>query len=316
MARTPMPNNKKVCFKAVYPKTQWQEVPCTAPPNRPYPPKHGHPRPDIVGNGTDFSAEAASPISWATGFFSSVTGVTNESGNVNGNPPAAANTFSLQLNTKPFATSLCSGSPNAGCEGWQQFVYSNSGFAFVQYWLLSYNTTCPAGWNTYSFSGSSDIYCWKNGANAVSVPVQSITNLANLSLTGTANPGGSDTVIMAIGTGDLSAANQDSVLNLASGWKAAEFIIVGDCCSSQANFNAGATIVIRTTLQDGTTSAPTCASEGFTGETNNLTLAQPCCPLGGSPSVIEFMQSNITGATWGPCSAIPNPPTNLTGTVH
>jgi hypothetical protein len=139
MEQTPMPN-KKGCFSTEYPKTAWQEVPCTTPPSRPYPPRHGNRRADIVGNGSDFSAEVTDTISSATGSFDSVVGVTNESGNVNGNPPTVANTFSLQLNAKPFVTSLCSGSPNPSCLGWQQFVYSNSGFAFVQYWLLEYNT--------------------------------------------------------------------------------------------------------------------------------------------------------------------------------
>ena len=30
--------NKKACYKAVYPKTDWQEVPCATPPNQPYSP--------------------------------------------------------------------------------------------------------------------------------------------------------------------------------------------------------------------------------------------------------------------------------------
>ncbi len=224
---------------------------------------------------------------------------------------AVPNTFSLQLNTKPFTTSLCSGSPNAGCQGWQQFVYSNSGYAFIQYWLIGYNTMCPAGWNTFSSSGSTD--CWENGNGAASVPVQALTNLTNLSLTGTANPGGTDTVIMAIGANDLTAANQDSILNLAEVWNAAEFIIAGDCCSSQATFNAGSTITIRTSVDHGIVAAPACVTEGFTGETNNLALVPPCCPFSGAVSGIDFMTSNAVGATMS-CN-MPNPPTNLTTTV-
>jgi len=297
------------------------------PPNRPYPPRHGRHRPDIVGNGTDFSAEVANFISSAKGSFDSVTGLTSETGTTFGlncsNPVTTANTFSLQLNTKPFTTSVCSGSPNQGCQGWQQFVYSNQGVAFIQYWLLQYNTTCPAGWNTFSFPGSTDIYCWKNGPNGVSVPVQTITNLASLSVTGTANSGGADTVIIGPASGNLHAANQDSTLNLAAGWNAVEFVVCGDGCSSQANFNTGSTVAVRTTVDDGTTNPPSCLPEGFTGETNNLALVQPspsvpqaanCCRYGGALPNIQFMESNASGATATGCG--PNSPTNLNITVH
>ena len=89
------------------------------------------------------------------------------------------------------------------------------------YWLLDYNTTCPAGFTTDQ--EPPNINCWKNGPNAVSVPIQPITNLAGLSLTGLANSSGTDTVIMARLGGTMSAANGDSILNLASGWNGVEF---------------------------------------------------------------------------------------------
>jgi len=299
MSRIPMPT-RKACFKATYPKTEWEEVPCATPPNRPYPPARGR-RQQTVGNGTDFSGEVTNFISSATGSFDSVTGVTSETGNVGGVPPAVANTYSLQLNTKPFTSSVCGPSPNPNCKGWQQFIYSNSGVAFIQYWLLQYNTACPAGWNTFSFPMSADIYCWENGPNAVGVPVQPIANLASLRVTGTANAGGTDTVIMTTAAGDLNAANQDSILNLAGGWQGAEFIIVGDCCGSDATFNAGSTLVVRTTVHHGNTTGPSCVLEGFTGETNNLTLVgTPAVAMGPSPAIVST-QSNVAG-TPGSCA--------------
>ena len=54
MARVPAP--KKGCFTSSYPSTEWQEVPCTTAPARPYPPARGR-RPDTVGNGNDVSAQ-------------------------------------------------------------------------------------------------------------------------------------------------------------------------------------------------------------------------------------------------------------------
>src|SRR5262245_58586862 len=48
MARVPLP--KKGCFTSSYPSNEWQEVPCTAAPQRPYPPARGGRRPDQIGN--------------------------------------------------------------------------------------------------------------------------------------------------------------------------------------------------------------------------------------------------------------------------
>jgi hypothetical protein len=239
-------------------------------------------------------------ISEAIGSFDSVTGVTSESGFVNGAAPLVADTFSLQLNTNFFTTSVCNGAATpSNCTGWQQFVYSNNtGTAFVQYWLIGYNATCPAGWMTPTISGD----CFKNG-NGVSVPVQTIANLGNLAMTGQANPGGMDTLIMAVGSTLYSAQNGDSILNLAQGWQAAEFNIVGDCCGSQATFNSGSTIVIRTSVDHGSPKAPSCLPRGFTGETNNLSFVQASVvpPRESLPAVV-FTQSSASSATL-PCAS-------------
>ena len=284
MSRTPTP--KKGCFTATYPDTTWQEVACTTAPPRPYLPARG-PRPDTVGNGTDFSAQVTSGvISSADGSFVRVIGVTSESDD------GSANTFSLQLNSSFFTTSVCNGAATpSSCLGWQQFVYTNSGAAFMQYWLLDYGT-CPGGWNQYG----SD--CYKN-SSAVSVPVQTIANLAELVLTGTVVSGGTDTVALSTGSALYSAQGEDSVLNLAQGWQVAEFNIIGDGNASEANFNTGSTLVVKTSVENGTSNAPSCVEEGFTGETNNLTLVTSpavCCPIGGSSPAIVFTESNATGA--------------------
>jgi hypothetical protein len=283
------------CFKASFPRLEWKEVSCVAPPNDPYVPRHGH-RPFTVGGSNDFAARVTGVMSAAEGSFDSVTGVTSETGQVGGTGGQVANTYSLQLNTDFFTTSVCGGSPNTGCRGWQQFVYSSSSQAiFIQYWLIQYNTTCPAGWNTFMFSGSTDIYCWRNGANSATVAKQPITNLINLRLGGNANTSGNDTVTMWVGSTATAASNAGSMLNLGAAWKDAEFILVGDCCSSQANFNAGSTIVVRTTVHSGTTNAPTCVLEGFTGETNNLNLVGTAAVgTGPSPAVVSTQSNTLT----------------------
>jgi hypothetical protein len=277
-------------------------VRCVEPPELPYLPANG-PRPFTVGGSNDYAAEVAGTMSGAEGSYDSVTGVTSETGPEGGVGAGVANTYSLQLNTRPFTTSVCNPSPNAGCRGWQQFLYSSSGGSvFIQYWLLRYNTTCPGGWNSFSFPGSTDIYCWRNGPNAAAVARQPITNLANLRLAGGANAAGNDSVTMFVGTTTAVAANAGSILDLGTNWKGAEFILVGDCCSSEATFNAGSTLVVRTTVHNGTTGAPTCHLEGFTGETNNLNLVGTTAVSPGASPAIISRQSNSPG-TAASCQA-------------
>jgi hypothetical protein len=303
MRRLPVP--KTGCFESAFPRVEWKEVPCPPPPKLvPHPPAPGpHPATHNIGGGgpTDYSAKPTGTISAAEGTFDSVTGVTSITDSL-----AGANAYSIQLNTNQFMTSVCSGSPNPDCKGWQQFVYSNiDGSGVVQYWLIKYNAACPAGggWTTFMFPApSTDTYCYKNGASTVSFPVQTIANLASLGVAGTAAAGGNDSLIVTTAAGIRSAANPDSQLNLAAGWTDAEYNIFGDHSGSLATFNAGSTIVVRTTVHNGTTNAPTCAKESFTGETNSLTLVgAPAVVPGPAPAVV-FTQSNVPG-TAASCAA-------------
>jgi hypothetical protein len=289
MSRIPKP--KEGCFKATFPKTEWQEVPCVTPPERPYPPARG-PRSETVGDGDDWSAQVSGNIFSAVGSFFSVIGVTSES------DPSGQSGFALQLNTNTFSTSSCSGAADpAACQGWQQFIYSNAGVVFMQYWLLGYGT-CPKGWNTFG----SD--CWKNIPRGTAVPVQNITDLAQLSLTGTAVSGGSDTATLSAGNELFTTpSNPDSVLNLAQGWHAAEFNVFGDCCGTEAVFNVGTTIVVKTSVDDGISNLATCLHQGFTGETNDLILRDGCTQIGGRPPEILFTESNACLPLGSLCSS-------------
>ena len=226
--RTP----QKGCFNAAFPRIAWKKVACVAPPQQPYGPANGH-RPFAVGNGNDFSASVPGTISAAEGSFENISGVTSETGPVGGGA-SAPDSYSLQLNTSFFTTPACAPSPNPACKGWEQFIYSSNNQAiFIQYWLIKYNTTCPAGWTTFPIG--SNTYCFINGAGAAVVAKQPITNLANLKLGGSANTAGNDTVTMFVGATSATASNVGSILNLGSGWKGAEFIIVGDCLCAAAS---------------------------------------------------------------------------------
>ncbi|MDQ5846734.1 MAG: hypothetical protein M3539_15715 [Acidobacteriota bacterium] len=310
MAQVPLP--KQGCFQSSYPSREWQEVTCTTGPDYPMPPRRG-PRPLVVGNGDDIAAQAPSGfISTAIGSFDTLTNVTSESGPIGNTGPSIANAYTLQLNTNFFASTACAGSPNAGCQGWEQFVFENNGTtgrAFIQYWLIKYNATCPAGasWNQFSFTGSTDIYCWKNNTGGVvAVPNQPITNLGQLSLSG-AVTATSDTVTLADGA-TLYARNGDNAVNLAAGWNIAEFNIFGDGGNSagggMASFNSGADIVARTRIISGSSAPPPCVAQGFTAETNNLSFG-PTAPGASAPGpAVIFRESTAGGATSNCAAAI------------
>ncbi len=138
MAKVALP--KRGTFEATYPNKEWKEVKSTTRPPYPYLPRRG-PKPLTVGGGNDVSVQAPTGlISSATGSFDSVTGVTSESGQINATGPAVANAYSLQLNTNPFTTTGCSGSPEHGVPRLAAVrVRKNdgtTGTVFIQYWLL------------------------------------------------------------------------------------------------------------------------------------------------------------------------------------
>ena len=293
MKRTPFPK-KKGCFHAAYPATEWTETACTVAPNRPYPPAHANrsqPSPNTVGGGlSDYTALVSGLLSSAEGSFLIDSGYVP--------PPEGA--FSLQLNTNTFPTSTCNGAANPpDCSGWEQFVFSDetaddiSPTVFIQYWLLNWNTQCPGGWTGWP-NGTND-NCWINSPST-SVPEQPYANLPNLILTAQVS-GGADTAILSTADGNLAAVGQDSLLDLEQGWNEAEFNVFGDGNGSQVDFNSGTTFVVQTSVDNGTTNAPYCPNESFTGETNNLNLIGPCCSYGGASPNIQFMESNAPNAS-------------------
>ncbi|MBV8896521.1 MAG: hypothetical protein JO051_08415 [Acidobacteriaceae bacterium] len=300
---------KKGCFNAAYPSSEWKETPCVKAPNIPATPRRG-PRPAVVGNGDDVAAQAPSGhITQAIGHFENVTNVTSESGPIANTGPSIANAYTLQINTDFFTGSTaCSGSPNPNCEGWEQWVYwntgSGSGSASMQYWLIGYNANCPAGqgWNQVSILGTS---CFKNSNNAVTVPSQPITNMANWTFTGTATSSG-DSVSMATGTNAYTATG-DNVVAASSAWTIAEFNIFGAGGDSSGNggtasFNMGASANARTEIIYGGDAAPNCVAQGFTAEKNNLSFG-PTAPAATAPGPAVIFQESIAGGATSDCGA-------------
>ena len=279
IAETPVP--EEGCFQAAYPSVSWVRTACVTAPKRPYIPLNGRRTANTVGDGNDYQAIVTGLISSGVGSFPVVKGLKSETGY-----GGKANTYSLQLNSEFFKSPVCSGATNpASCLGWEQFVYSNSGVAFMQYWLINYGNTCPTG-GWMAFSGD----CYKNSA-AVRVPTQVITQLPNLEVTGKATKS-TDTMIMTTADGAYTTTGKDSVVDLAGYWNGSEFNIVGDGGGSNANFNSGTSLTVKIAYKDGLTAAPTCKpDDGTTGETNNLTLGA-CTPAAGARPSVKFIEKN------------------------
>jgi len=158
--------------------------------------------------------------------------------------------------------------------------------AYMQYWLIGYGAACPTGWSPSSGG------CYTSSRRSAPIPAQTMADLSGITITATADSGGTDTVIVQTPGGNLTALGQDSVLNLAQSWDAAEFNIFGDACNSQANFSSGSTLVVKTGVVDSSLDTPTWVQESFTGETDNLDLVPTPCVYGGASPAMEFMETN------------------------
>jgi hypothetical protein len=266
------------CFHAAYPNKQWESVACGVAPNRPFRP-HKAAAGRTVGDGDDYVASVSGLLTGAVGSFPKVSGVTSEKNF------GKANNYSLQLNSNFMTTAVCNG---PDCRSWQQFIYSTGdreGAVFMQYWLIDYGSPCPSGW----YADAPD--CYTNSAS-VSAPNQVITQLANLTVSGSAVLGGVDSVTFTTETDAYSATGADTVVDLATGWNQSEFNVIGNGDGTKARFNAGSSIEVKIAVSNGTTAVPSCVSNGgTTAETNNLNLGR-CEGFGGATPSIVFVEAN------------------------
>jgi hypothetical protein len=301
---------ENACAMASYPETQWRAIRCVKPPNYPFLPANGI-RPTTVGNGTDWSsAVTGGHVSFAQGSFHHVSGVTSE--NQKGTP----NDYSLQLNTQFFTTKTCTKlkSPDpSNCRGWEQFIYATNGYypavVFIQYWLINFGpggTNCPPGWNSF---GTTEIDCFRNSLNGAPAPAEKITNMGNFLLYGAAAGASmsSDAAGFTVfGSSTYAVDGDNRFPDLDSEWAESEFNIFGNCCGNQAVFNTGSKAVVRLESDSGVTKAPSCAAQGFTGETNNLYLVgeSTIWPKVQYPSIV-FTESNAAHRSTKSCVVEP-----------
>jgi hypothetical protein len=308
-AITTKPQPKKGCFTAKFPSLEWQEIPCVNGPKYPMPPRSGI-VPETVGNGDDIAAQAPSGIiSSAIGSFDTLTNVTSESGPIGNAGASLPDTYTLQINTDFFPTTVCSASPNpGGCNGWEQFVFENNPSAhraFIQYWLINFDTTCPANFQPFPVGGGhTDCVQLTNLSGAVPTPPVPVTNLGQVTLTGAASAG-ADSITMTIGGTAFSRVGDNSV-NASSGWRIAEFNIFGDGGNNKgggtATFNNNASLVTRIRINSGSNAAPICVAQGFTGEKNNLSFG-PSAPVGSQPGPALIFTESTAGGAPANCAA-------------
>jgi hypothetical protein len=237
----------------------------------------------VVGNGNDYSAETGTPITTATGSFPSIKGLKSET------DEGESDAYSLQLNSSYYQAPVCNGASNPSqCRAWIQYAYVNEspsdGSAFIEVWLINYGASCPAGFSPFP----PDCYANSDGAD---VPNQTLAQLQDIQVTGTTVSGGDDTVKVTTATGAYAATLPDSMIDTAGNWNTAEYNVFGDGGGSEAVFNPGTKMKVKVQLQDGSTIAPICITDGFTLESNNLGLNQ-CKASGGKKPSITFSQSN------------------------
>jgi hypothetical protein len=226
-----------------------------------------------------------------------------ESGPINnaGNP--VTNAYTLQLNTNFFTTTVCAG--HVGCLGWEQFVFENDGTSsmssagvYIQYWLIGYGATCPdSTWIPYFGD------CYKNdSAGMLAVPTQPVSNLANLTLSGSVTATSDSVSLSIVGTPRPYMVSGDNAVLAAGGWTQSEFGVYGDAGGGMATFSSTAgsppaALTVRTRINYGGVAAPLCAATGTTGETNSLTFGTaPPMPTPPGPAVI-FIADTIGGGT-------------------
>ncbi len=280
IAETPVPGSG--CFTAEYPSSAWTQVACQKAPARPLAPasRSGG---RVIGNGNDFAAETTAPISSAVGSFPKITGLTQETAD------GASDTYSLQLNSSYYTAPVCDGAKvPSQCRAWMQYAYINNapspGAAFMEIWLINYGNKCPSGWGAYATD------CYYN-SDAVNLPNQDLSALDGITVEGATVADGNDTVTVTAAKKAYAVTMPDSNIDLAGNWNTAEYNIFGDGGGDEAVFNPGTKMTVKVKLNDGSSDAPTCITDGFTLESNNLGLNR-CKTKGGKKPSITFTQSN------------------------
>ncbi len=303
---TNLPMPSAGCFEATFPVVEWVggESSCG-------------PAPSLilkVGDGNDYSAQISSGnIGESQGYVSSMSGVTSEADNASGN-----NYYTIQDNSNKFTCNTSdTGGINANCLEQLVFVSpgSGNGYVFIQYWLLGYisgtQTTCPTTYTglAYPYWQKVGTNCFGSSGTGSVLASEPATSLASYQVKAYADNGGYDEAIFCNGGTCHGVSVTYAVLDLAAGWTAAEWNVLGYNNGSTACFNGSGnpcsgpsgspSVTITQYLYNsaGTNTASSCkstSSQGaYTVETNSLTLPNSCYTVTSVP-VNDYMYFTMT----------------------
>jgi hypothetical protein len=254
------------------------------------------------------SAPSSARISEAVGSFDSVSPIPgiSASGPLGNTGTPRDDVYTLQLNTAPYPSTLCS----TPCMGWQQFIFDNdpgSSYLYIQYWLLDHAATCPSGWDRFTQSGAVvREHCVKNVdppnvPTKVAIPSQAVASAARLRLTASAGAGSNKVRLEHLDlTPPLLGEFSGGDFGLATHWRGAEFNILGNggnaAGGSNLQFSAGAELVARTRITYGGTDGTDCYAHGYSVETNSLGFDTTPAASGPGPAMVFKQSAAAAGA--------------------
>ncbi|MBL8288128.1 MAG: VWD domain-containing protein [Rubrivivax sp.] len=310
IAATPAPG--KGCFTAKYPGKTWRKTTCLTASKQ-----ANRPRTFDIGGANHVVARSSGTVRSATGSFENVTPANLTASGPLATGGTAPDAFSLQINAQPFvpvssdATIAACGTTKPACSAWQQFIYSQyQGFPnpriFVEYWLLGFGATCPAGWsptlpgsplNTDCYLNSPGAYVGPTRVTAADLGSVRLSAFAGLDNPTTPAPDTSlDKVVLTWANGTAFLHTHDNLLGLNQRWKDVEWNVVGDCCGYKVDFSAGTSMVARAQLDDGGVQPPQCVPIGYTAEKNNLNFGPAAPTATGVGPALLLAQSSAGGA--------------------
>ena len=267
------------CWTASFPGLLWLKAQCSS----------YQPGPKTVGNTVDFNA-TSSPYSIvaSSGQITSETGFTSEYDN--GNNTQNPDYYTLQLNSNTFQTTV---EGIGQYKAWEQFLFENegsphnNGYVFIQLWFFGYGRSpCPVYWLSDGYGN-----CYRNSP-MTSFGYVSPGSLTSYILDGTVTSTTDTAKFCDTYTGTCAASSAtDRLIGLynSNAWFSTEFNILGFQDSSQAVFNSGVALNVKT---DNNQPTQSCGNRGLSGETNNLNLNLGSCQVGGNSNWITFGESN------------------------
>jgi hypothetical protein len=174
-----------------------------------------------------------------------------------------------------------------------------------KYWLVGHTTVPPKpqgfpdDWKCHAEGGRSAGGCFINGHQTPAAK-QTFEQLQGLRLTGTSSSTAQSATLETADNQMFTAKDAGDLLSIGTQWENAEFNIFDLQNSSGANFNSGASMVVRIDVDYAGDVAPDCPiGGGFTAESNNLNPIPLCAGYPGQPNIsnpgLQFTEDSIPG---------------------